>query len=206
MMMALGTKSQLKRSKNPMFKPARLHNDESGITALETAIILIAFIVVASVFAFTILSAGTSSTERGQEAIYSGLEQVESSMEVKGAVVAASDGTSLTSVAFTVGNVGGEPVDLTATAEDRVVIIGYRDEDEFVNNVTWTVDWIVQNDTDNMLEEGELAEITVDLVTDLTSAPGASTPFTLEIKPPQGAVLNLERTTPPALDAVMELR
>lgn len=189
-----------------MFKPARLHNDESGITALETAIILIAFIVVASVFAFTILSAGTSSTERGQEAIYAGLEQVESSMEVKGAVVAQSDGTSLTSVVFTVGNVGGEPVDLTATAGDRAVIIGYRDEDEFVNDVTWTVAWIVQNDTDNMLEEGELAEITVDLATDLTSAPGANTSFTLEVKPPQGAVLNLERTTPPALDTVMELR
>ena len=49
-----------------------LLRDESGITALETAIILIAFVVVASVFAFTILSAGTFSTERSREAVYSG--------------------------------------------------------------------------------------------------------------------------------------
>jgi flagellin FlaB len=206
MMMALGTSSKTKRSKNPMFKPARLHNDESGITALETAIILIAFIVVASVFAFTILSAGTSSTERGQEAIYGGLEEVESSMEVKGAVVAESDGTSVTTITFTVGNVGGQPVDLTSDSASRVVIIGYRDEDDFVNNVDWTASWIVQNDTDDMLEEGELAEIAVDLSSaTLTTALGTNTPFTLEIKPPQGAVLNLQRTTPAALDTVMEL-
>ncbi len=34
--------------------------DESGLSALETAIVLIAFVVVASVFAFTMLSAGCS--------------------------------------------------------------------------------------------------------------------------------------------------
>ena len=39
-------------------KLGKLLRDENGITALETAIILIAFVVVASVFAFTILSAG----------------------------------------------------------------------------------------------------------------------------------------------------
>jgi flagellin-like protein len=37
----------------------KLLTEERGITALETAIILIAFVVVAAVFAFTILSAGT---------------------------------------------------------------------------------------------------------------------------------------------------
>jgi len=36
---------------------------QKGITGLETAIILIAFVVVASVFAFTIFSAGVSSSE-----------------------------------------------------------------------------------------------------------------------------------------------
>ena len=52
----------------------RILKDESGITALETAIILIAFVVVAAVFAFTILQAGTFSTERGREAFYGGIE------------------------------------------------------------------------------------------------------------------------------------
>src|SRR5690606_1336985 len=77
----------------PMIKSAvrfvkRIGAEEAGITALETAIILIAFVVVASVFAFTMLSAGTFSTERGKETIYAGLQEVQSSMEVKGGVIA----------------------------------------------------------------------------------------------------------------------
>ena len=68
----------------------RIGAEEAGITALETAIILIAFVVVASVFAFTMLSAGTFSTERGKEAIYAGMNAVQSSMELKGGVIATA--------------------------------------------------------------------------------------------------------------------
>ena len=46
---------------------SKLWRNESGITTMETAIILIAFVVVASVFAFPILSAGgTSSTKKAE--------------------------------------------------------------------------------------------------------------------------------------------
>ena len=124
-----------------MFNLKNLHNDESGITALETAIILIAFIVVASVFAFTILSAGSASTERGQEAIYAGLEGVQSSMEVKGAVIALDAGGtgSVENLVFTLAPVsGGDPVDLTPGG---TVVIGYRDEAQYLNDMTYTVDW-----------------------------------------------------------------
>ena len=44
--------------------------DERGITGLETAIILIAFVVVAAVFSFVVLSTGLFSSERGKEAVY----------------------------------------------------------------------------------------------------------------------------------------
>ena len=37
---------------------------EKGITGLETAIILIAFVVVASVFAYTVLSAGLFASQK----------------------------------------------------------------------------------------------------------------------------------------------
>ena len=188
-----------------MFNLKNLHNDESGITALETAIILIAFIVVASVFAFTILSAGSASTERGQEAIYAGLEGVQSSMEVKGAVIALDAGGtgSVENLVFTLAPVsGGDPVDLTPGG---TVVIGYRDEAQYLNDMTYTVDWVGASDGDNLLEQDELAEITV-AVTGLSPLLGANTPFTLEVKPPTGAVISIERTTPAAIEAVMELR
>ncbi|MDW8008845.1 MAG: archaellin/type IV pilin N-terminal domain-containing protein, partial [Chloroflexota bacterium] len=46
---------------------------ERGITGLETAIILIAFVIVASVFAFVTLSTGLFSAERSKETIFAGL-------------------------------------------------------------------------------------------------------------------------------------
>lgn len=66
----------------------RLRRAQDGITGLETAIILIAFVVVASVFAYTVLSAGIFSAEKGKEAIHSGLEQARSSMSVVGSIYA----------------------------------------------------------------------------------------------------------------------
>ena len=63
-------------------------SDERGVTGLETAIILIAFVVVASVFAFTVLSTGIFSAERGKETIHAGLREARSSVELKGSVIA----------------------------------------------------------------------------------------------------------------------
>ena len=63
-------------------------SDQRGVTGLETAIILIAFVVVASVFAFTVLSTGIFSTERGKETIHAGLKEARSTIEVKGSVIA----------------------------------------------------------------------------------------------------------------------
>ena len=40
--------------------------DERGITGLETAIVLIAFVVVAAVFAFTVLTTGLFATEKAK--------------------------------------------------------------------------------------------------------------------------------------------
>jgi len=187
----------------------RIVREEDGITALETAIILIAFVVVASVFAFTILSAGTFSTERGKEAVYAGLSEVQSSMEVKGSVIAtttvAGTGTngSIHNLIFTVANaVGGEPINLSET--DRVVIIDYRDATQLATVDNWTLEWKVQSDTDDLLEGGELAQITVPLSPTITL--GANTDFNIEVKPQAGAVLNIQRTTPAYIEQVYDLQ
>lgn len=190
-----------------MFTLRKLHQNESGLSALETAIILIAFIVVASVFSFTILSAGSASTEKGQQAINAGLEQVQSSMTIKGDIIAQGNagGTAVDDVVFTLALVSaGDPVDLTSVAADRVVIMSYRDNTQLMNDLDFTVAWVGANDGDNLLEANELAEVTVDL-TGLTTALGINTGFTLEVKPPTGAVLKLERTTPASIEAVTEL-
>jgi flagellin-like protein len=65
-----------------------IYKKQKGITGLETAIILIAFVVVAAVFAYTVLSAGLFSTQKSQEAVYAGLEETQNTIDLKGAVVA----------------------------------------------------------------------------------------------------------------------
>ncbi|MCA9901948.1 MAG: flagellin [Anaerolineales bacterium] len=182
-----------------------LYKDEQGVSALETAIILIAFVVVAAIFAFTILSAGTTATEQSKEAIYAGLSEVRSSLELRGAVVAQTDGTEVTDVIFSVANAaGGESIDLTAPVSNTL-IIDYRDSAQRSANLTWTLTWVVRNDTDDLLEEGELAEITVD-VSGLTTPLVENTQFALEIKPAEGGVVVVERTTPAFLDTIIDLR
>jgi flagellin FlaB len=47
-----------------VLKFVRRVREEYGITGLETAIVLIAFVVVAAVFAFVVLSTGLFSSER----------------------------------------------------------------------------------------------------------------------------------------------
>lgn len=188
-----------------MFGKFAINKNEKGQTALETAIILIAFVVVASVFAFTILSAGSSSTEKGKQAIQAGLEGVQSSMNIKGSVIAEGTSPNVDNAIFTLSLVaGGSPVNMSTT--DKEVVIGYKDAEQFENDVPWTISWIVSKQTpaDDLLEEGELAEVTVDLSA-LATRLSSNTQFNLEIKPPKGAVLNLNRTTPAAIQPVMDL-
>ena len=189
--------------------------EEKGFTALETAIILMAFIVVASVFAFTILSSGMSSTEESKKAIEEGMSEVQGSLELRGSVIATGLTETVENVSFCVANVaGGSPIDMNSTVS-RTLIIDYATESAHQRNVTYTVDWQGYTDGDNLLEERELAEITVPLTTTgtITDIEGttngitltANSDFVLEVKPEKGGVLPIQRTTPPDIDDVMDL-
>ncbi|MCD6520731.1 MAG: hypothetical protein J7M05_12515 [Anaerolineae bacterium] len=184
----------------------KLWQREEGITALETAIILIAFVVVAAVFAFTILSAGTFTTERGKEAIYEGLSEVRGALELRGSVIARGiTSTNVVSdVVFTLANVaGGEPVDMST--DERVVIIEYRDSNQRVSIDDWSVRWLGYSDGDSLLESRELVEVTVPISGNVSTDLGPNTTFVIEVKPPKGSVLSIQRTVPSVIDAVMDL-
>ena len=183
----------------------KMHRDERGITGLETAIILIAFVVVASVFAYTVLSAGIFSSQKAQEAVYSGLEQARSTLELNGSVVATANTTAVTGVIFSVSNaLDGEAIDLTDTTGNNVTVISYSSSTMRTEELDWTVAHQGYGDDDNLLEAGEMFEITVDMSTAGETVSTYQT-FTLEVKPPTGAVLIIERTTPADLDDVMVL-
>ena len=205
----------------------KFYGKEKGITGLETAIILIAFVVVAAVFAYTALSAGLFSTQKAQEAVYSGLKEAQSTLELKGAVIATGnitgDAGTVGEITFTVSNVlGGEPVDFTppsggaagiATGNSHKVVINYLDSKQEVDNLYWTVAKMGGDDGDYLLETGEKFQITVgsqsgegNLFDALTDNLTVNRTFSLIIMTPIGAVLTIERTTPPYIDKIINLR
>jgi len=214
---------------NRVFRRAR--KGEKGITGLETAIILIAFVVVAAVFAYTALSAGLFSTQKSQEAVYSGLKEAQATLELRGGVIATANSTgssgTIKQLTFTVSNaLGGEPIDFTAPTADNatglaasgsnnVVVISYIDQDQRVDDLYWTVTKLGKADSDDLLESNEKFQITIgasttgsgagNLIDALTTDLGPNKEFTIEVKTPIGAVLNIERTTPAYIDSVINL-
>ena len=62
----------------------RLANDQSGITGLETAIVLIAFVVVAAVFSFTVLTTGIFTSQETRDASKAALTTSDATLETTG--------------------------------------------------------------------------------------------------------------------------
>lgn len=234
------------------------HEREDGITGLETAIILIAFVIVASVFAFVVLSTGLFSADRGKETVFAGLSKARGNLEVRGAVTAAgvgigaetacgadttdddsdtrvNDGCAANGAAETGANcenntdddadtevndgcptyalveelvfnlansAGGEPVLVDPAATTNSTVINWIDADDRIADTTYTVNEIL-GDGDDLLEPGELFEVTVDTPSGSNLDPNET--FTLEVVPPAGGVSLISRTMPPEIDLVMDL-
>jgi flagellin FlaB len=182
----------------------RALHDERGITGLETAIILIAFVVVAAVFAFVVLSTGLFSSERGKEAVYAGLAKTRGTMELSSSVIAKSNGTNVTTVDFDIVlAAGGDSVNLDPAATTNRTVISYIDNANVINSINYTATPITGN-ANTLLEPGELIRISIDLL-GAGATVGPNQVFTLEIKPPTGSYMVLQRMTPPALETVNNL-
>jgi flagellin FlaB len=179
-----------------------LHKGQKGISGLETAIILIAFVTVASVLAYSVLSAGIFSAEEGQKAVYAGLEGAQSTLEVKGSVLGLSaGGTELETVQVVLGMaIAGNTVDMDA------VSINFWDDTLSSTNVTWTYALSAQSTergSTNLLEGDELMVVSVTIPVAATVA--IYDTFTLQILPPNGSALTIERTIGGSIEAVMTL-
>ena len=181
---------------------------QQGITGLETAIVLIAFVVVSSVFAFAALSTGLFSSDKAKETITAGLNETRASMELKGSLILvnATTGTSgtVSDIRFHVAPAaGGEDINLT----QGDTIIKYTDKNQskiFDDTAlsTYVITPLGTADDDDLLERDETIEIMLQGL-EVGSGQNAlgtnlwpSTTFTIEVIPPTGAVLFIERTTP----------
>jgi archaeal flagellin FlaB len=185
----------------------RLRGKEKGITGLETAIILIAFVIVASVFAYVVLSAGLFSSQKTKEAINAGLQSTMSTLEIKGNVVAQMESGIVTNIYFCMGlPAAGSPVDFGSSANGtNLLVVSYSDSENLLPSVDWVINKLVTVNDDDILDPLELFQLDVELPTSGNVTLGAYQSFSLEIKPADGPTLIFERTIPGRVSAIVNL-
>jgi flagellin FlaB len=178
--------------------------DDNGFTGLEAAIVLIAFVVVAAVFSYVMLGAGFFTTQKSQEVVHTGVTQASSSIAVSGDVIVEGAAGSASKITFYLTNTaGGTAVDLDKT------IITFTDASESkthdFNDGGWAYSAVIDNGgASNLIESGEKYKVVMTLGVGgyaLASAPVANEKVEIQVKPPEGAVLTLDRTMPPNLAA-----
>ena len=172
------------------------HQSSDGFTGLEAAIVLIAFIVVASVFAYVVLGAGFFTTQKAQETVYRSVEQASTNVQLVGSVYGIqTDGSSgINEIRFSLKLATGSPsVDLSrmkiifstpgtdpATLSHGLV----PDRSTFTITESWTTPITI-------LKDNQQAEIVfrVDPVQPYTK-------MNIEIRPAVGAVIPFSLTAP----------
>jgi flagellin FlaB len=185
----------------------RIRERQEGITGLETAIILIAFVIVASVFAYVVLSAGLFSSQKTKEAINGGLQSTMSTLEIKGNVVAKVENSIVTHIYFSVGvPAAGSPVDFSTTSNtSKLMVISYSDADNLIPSMNWTIEKLSTINDDDLLDPTELFCLDVIMPTSGNFTLGAYDRFSIEMKPADGPTLVFERTVPARISEYVNL-
>jgi archaellin len=173
------------------------------MTGLETAIILIAFVTVSSVLAYSVLSAGIYAAEKGKETVSKGLEHAQSSMQVRGAILGLSpNGTKLEQVQFNIG-----VAIANATVDASGIVVNYFDDDTHVEGMSRTIT-LASGSTERgaagVIEQDEQFTVTI-------TFPGgfnltAHKAFTLQLIPPTGAAITIAKAVPSPVTSIMQLQ
>jgi flagellin FlaB len=175
-----------------------------GMTGLETAIILVAFVIAAAAFSFVVLNMGFLTAQKSQTVISAGMEEATSSLQADGDVTAEFDLTAgnMTKCYFYVRlSQGREPIDssgdkLIVTYSNPRVHGVIKDGTKAGATITEVV-----GDGDSLVETGERWQVTVDfdvvagatVLNDYNAYCHSYETFRIELRPSQGSVLTVER-------------
>ncbi len=195
------------------------------MTGLETAIILVAFVITAAAFAFVVLNMGFLTAEKAQSVISSGMTEASSALLIDSGVVGQFGSTGgdqadidLLKLTFYVKlSQGHEPIDL----DDSKLVATYTNarchgELYGTNGTIMTIQG-VNSDGDSLLEMGEKFKVSVNFtqLTDSMVDPDPGTQddvythpyeeFRIELRPSAGAVLTIERQIPAVYSTIMVL-
>ncbi|MBN2334628.1 hypothetical protein JXL21_03645 [Candidatus Bathyarchaeota archaeon] len=195
------------------------------MTGLETAIILVAFVITAAAFAFVVLNMGFLTAEKTQSVISSGMAEAASALLTDSGMVAQFSNVTgdqsdicLTKLTFYLKlSQGHEPIDL----DDSVLVGTYTNQrchgEIYSSNGTIMTVTTVNGDGDSLLEVGEKFKVVIDFTelgkgtVDPTQGSAANVyahpyeEFRIELRPSAGAVLTIERQVPAVYSTIMVL-
>ncbi len=171
----------------------REDRDEEAFTGLEASIVFIAFIVVASVFAYVVLGVGMTTSQKSQETMHAALGEAGSALRPGYTIIAKLDATGLldfieldleTATDLAVIDMGS----MTYVVATKETLVTFPPGDPRV-----TETWRQKRNAGDLLETGEV--VTVKLMVGSVSIRRGDT-FTLEMIAAEGATASLTRTIP----------
>jgi len=160
---------------------------KKGIVGIETAIVLIAFVIVAAALAFVALNMGLFTTQKSKEVIGRGLGEASSALMVDGSVFGNVSDNKLTLVAAPIKlSTGQQPIDLMpGKASVRLIAKGEAYEN-VLNHTFYIIDYKLFNESRQPVKNGgddvtlsslsivEIAQTIKDLnLVDTTNSPSA---------------------------------
>ena len=216
-----------------------------GIIGIESAIVLIAFVIVAAALAFVVLNMGFSTTQKAKTSIISALEEAGSSVEVAGKITAVGDvannAINATTIPIKIVSGGGNanmdgnftaikvitsnieydnvytngPIfvgtfanasQAWAGAEARGWICGgcnpYTGNTNPVETIAIAY-WNVNANNNTIIDLGEHIQLAIAFARD--DRPNALDYFAIELSPPKGAPMTVERIIPNINNVIVDL-
>ena len=198
-----------------------------GMTGLETAIILVAFVITAAAFSFVVLNMGFLTAGKTQSVIAAGMQEASSAMLIDSGIIGHFANTtkpdqsliSMTKAVFYLKiSQGHEPIDM----DDSKLVVTYTNErchgeiySEAKTNGTVMTVTSVTGDGNSLLELGEKFKVVIDFtqlgVSDVDPVQTAQRQlyahpyeeFRIELRPATGAVITIEKQLPAIHSAVI---
>ena len=203
-----------------------MYKNRKAMTGLETAIILVAFVITAAAFAFVVLNMGFLTAQKAQSVISAGMSEASSAMLTDSGMIAEFANTGgdqadidLVKLTFYLKlSQGHEPIDVG----DGRMIATYTNSrchgtlySSLVTNGTIMTTLGINSDGDTLLETGEKFKVTIDFTALLLDAVDPVQgdqrdvyahpyeEFRVELRPSAGSVLAIERQIPAVYSTVM---
>ncbi len=193
-----------------------------GIVGIEAAIVLIAFVLVASALAFVAINMGMLSAQKSKEVMAKAYDSATKALDVAGDAIAKVNTAKeqVTAVFIPVKlTAGTTPIDLSKTVVSLLIqlpngtAVAYANTVSNVTSLTpvtslssitglqsYTAKWyIAQGNNNTLLEPGEVAILAINVTDNTGNGLGAYGAVQVEIKPPTGAPLVARYTIPPTL-------